>query len=145
MTRRGIAWTLGIIAVLASVIPAFAGVDEPIAIHHLDHSGLVLLGAAAAFFVRDPSAKGSPASGARWLVLTVLAPIAMMFVMWPSLYDYLDAHASLHALEHLVLAALGYVAVAAGERYVRGVGATMGVLMFVMAVLSAAGYGVMKP
>ena len=140
-----IAWILGVIAVLASIIPAFAGVDEPIAIHHLDHSGLVLLGAASAFFACDRDAKGSPASGSAWLVPIVLAPIAMMFIMWPSIYDYLDAHASLHALEHLVLAALGFVTVYAGERYVRGVGVTIGVLTVVMAVLSAGGYGVIKP
>ena len=141
----GIAWSLAAIAVLASIIPAYLGLDEPIAIHHLDHSGLVLLGAAAAFFASSADAKGSPAKGGGWLVPTVLAPIVMMFIMWPSVYDYLDTHASLHALEHLALAAIGFVTVYAGERYVRGVGFAVGLLTFVMAVISAGGYGVIKP
>src|SRR5579872_494267 len=139
------AWIAGTATVLASIIPAFSGVDEPVAIHHLDHSGLILGGVVTASLAYSVSAQdGSNATGA-WLASAILAPIAIMLLMWPSMYEYLDARPWLHAAEHVSLAGLGFVAAYSGQRYARGVGVAIGILTIAMAAVSAGGYGIVAP
>ncbi|MGC8485965.1 MAG: hypothetical protein ACP5O6_10090, partial [Candidatus Baltobacteraceae bacterium] len=110
--------------------------------HHLLHAGLMAGGALAGIFIsarpRDNTAGGS----AFWLLPALLAPMLAMFAMWPSAYNYFEAHPSGHVLEHLVLIALAFLATTAAERYAAGLGWIVGGAMIFMAVAAARGFGV---
>ncbi|MDQ2664279.1 MAG: hypothetical protein M3Y18_09675 [Candidatus Eremiobacteraeota bacterium] len=76
------------------------------------------------------------------IVPVVTAPMAAMYLMWPTIFAYLDAHPALHALDHVAFVALGFITAYAGERYVRGVGLTTGILFACMALAAAGFFGV---
>jgi hypothetical protein len=76
------------------------------------------------------------------LLVAVLAPIAVMFMMWPSEYAFFETHPGGHALEHLGIAALGFLSAFCGQRYASGVGWAMAIGLVDMAFLSAFGFGV---
>jgi uncharacterized membrane protein YeiH len=61
--------------------------------------------------------------------------------MWPSLYEFTESRPVLHALDHLVLGALGFAAAYAGQRYRDGVGWIASGVVVLMAITAAGGFG----
>ncbi|TAM75544.1 hypothetical protein EPN44_08835 [bacterium] len=143
--RRAGACVMVAATLAAAIIPSLRPEDVPIAEHHLFHAGIILLAVvAAALVVGGPSGAREQGSGL-WLVPVVAAPLAMMFLMWPSTYDYLDTHPLAHALDHIGLAVLGFAGAYGGQRYVRGVGWLVGLATVGMAVIAAGGFGFAPP
>src|SRR5690606_40841949 len=74
---------------------------ESIQAHHLQHFFLVsaggLLGIALARFLAGD--KTPDRDRERWLVPAILAPVGVMFAMWPTTYPYIEAIPLLHATE----------------------------------------------
>lgn len=134
--------TAGAIALagfVISVAPLERHGELPIPLHHLIHAVAVAGGVAIALLLmreaRDREEHGF------WLVPATLAPLAMMFLMWPSIYGSLDASPMLHVADHLALLLCGYVTAAAGQRYRAGTGWALGVLSVLMALTAAGGFG----
>ena len=141
MSRRGIGVAVLALAALAALVPLVDRHAElPIWQHHLLHAGLMAGGALAGILI---SARPRDTSGgsAFWLLPALLAPMLAMFAMWPSAYNYFEAHPSGHVLEHLVLIALAVLATTAAERYAAGLGWIVGGAMIFMAVAAARGFG----
>jgi hypothetical protein len=131
-----------VLSVGFAIVPELLGAEAGgVSGHHLRHAVLILGGAIAGVLIRPP-AKDPVREHAGWLAPTVLAPVAAMLVMWPTTYDYIEAHPPFHVLEHLVILALGVVTSYAGERYARGMGWVTGALLVLMAIGAAFGYGV---
>lgn len=138
------AFGLGVLAVtlVAAMVPFLDRHAElPIWQHHLLHAGLLAGGALGGIFV-TARARGSQGGSAFWLVPALLAPMAAMFAMWPSAYNYFELHPSGHVLEHLLLIALAYITTASAENYAAGLGWIVGGAMVFMAVAAARGFGV---
>lgn len=132
----------GIIALggfIVTVAPLERHGELPIPLHHLIHAAGVAGGVALALALmraaRDKNEHGA------WLFPATLAPLAMMFLMWPSLYASLDANPLLHVADHLALFLSGYVAVVTGQRYRAGTGWALGVISILMALTAAGGFG----
>lgn len=83
-----------------------------------------------------------PRGRGAWLLPALVAPLATMFVMWPSTYEYIEAHAFLHAMEHGAFIVLGGITTYAGFRFARSTGWLLGAIVTVMAWAAAFGYGV---
>ena len=128
------------------VVPVLPGAEAlPVWKHHLVHGLVLALSATSGLLfaaARPSSAATDGPGGGAWIILTVLAPIASMFLMWPTTYDWLEAHPTAHASEHFCFVILGFVAAYAGERYVRGVGWVSAIATVATAVVAAAGFGV---
>ncbi len=77
-----------------------------------------------------------------WLVPALLAPMAAMFLMWPSAYPYVEARPLLHSSMHALFIGLGALTTFAGYRYTRVVGWLLGGSLAVMAWLAAFFFGV---
>ncbi len=134
----------GLVAVVGAVRSMLEG-PEPIDVgaHHLVHAGLMLASVLSALLLaraRPDADRRTEAPG--WLVPAVLAPLAAMALMVPTFYPYLEAHPIAHALSHLALVVAGFVTAWCGERYRRGMGIATGVLLELMAVAAAFGWGV---
>jgi hypothetical protein len=126
------------------IVPLLPGAEAlPVWKHHLVHGGVLALSAASGLLFarrREPDA-AEPGSGL-WIIFTVFAPVASMFLMWPTTYEWFEAHPAAHASEHFCFIVLGFVAAYAGERYVRGVGWVSAIATVATAVAAAAGFGV---
>lgn len=138
--RKLLAGSAAVVAVVLSLAPLVSP-ERTIAVpdHHLDHALLAFLGIVAGLGYANPIADKE---AVRWLWPAALAPIVVMFLMAPPLYAIVDAQPWLHAVNHLVLAALAFLTAYAGQRYVRGVGWAAALLLETMAVVAAFGYGV---
>lgn len=124
---------------IVTVAPLVRHGDLPIPLHHVFHALGIAGGAALAIaLVRAP--RDTNEHGA-WLIPATLAPIAMMFLMWPSFYPALDGNPALHIADHAALFFTGYLTVAAGQRYRAGTGAVLGVITVLMALTAAGGFG----
>ncbi len=135
---------VGIGAALAAILLSFMPLithEVEIAVHdhHIDHAVLMGLGVVAVLCLYRRGAR--PPSPA-WLWVTVLLPVAIMFLMAPSLYSDIDPQPLPHSLYHLLFVVLAGVTVYAGQRYVRGVGWMSAVVLEFMAFVAAWGYGV---
>lgn len=124
---------------IITVAPAVRHGDLPIPLHHVLHAIGVAGGAALAIALmrtpRDANEHGM------WLIPATLAPIAMMFLMWPSFYGSLDVNPVLHIANHAALFLTGFCTVAAGQRYRAGTGVVLGVMTVLMALTAAGGFG----
>lgn len=134
-----IAWLIALGGFLITVAPLERHGELPIPLHHLIHAAGVAGGVALALAIaraqRDDNEHGF------WLFPATLAPIAMMFLMWPSFYASLDANPLLHLADHAALFLSGYVTVIAGQRYRSGTGWALGVISILMALTAAGGFG----
>lgn len=135
--RRASALIFAIATIGMAAMPLFRSDNVTTATHHLLHGMLILGGVATAIAL----ANGAPSGKSGWLFGVVGAPLLIMFLMWPSLYDLLDAAPIAHVGEHLAIAALGFTCAYAGQRYANGVGVLMGILTVGMAVLASGGFG----
>ena len=100
--------------------------------HHLDHAGQFLLGAMLGVLLGSlPTVSRRLGDGRRIGSAAVLAaPMLMMLVMVPRIYEPLERHPFEHALYHLAMAALGLVTGLGATR----LGLVTGRLMFVLSV-----------
>jgi mono/diheme cytochrome c family protein len=139
--RTTAALFLGVTVALGVLPPILGARDLPTAQHHLVHSALIAGAVVAGVLFAVPS-RDTRAGHYGWLLLTTLAPIAAMLLMWPSEYAWFELHPAGHAAEHLGLVGLGFVAGYAGQRYAAGIGWASGLSLFAMAFASAWGFGV---
>jgi hypothetical protein len=136
-------WTVGAVSVAIAVTPAvMAPVTVTVPLHHIWHAGLIALGIITGLLANAGSKPSVERPAPMWIVPVVTAPMAAMYLMWPALFGYLDVHPALHGLDHLVFVGLGFITAYAGERYVRGVGWTTGILFECMALAAAGFFGV---
>lgn len=139
---------IGIAAAAAAILLSFMPVitnEVEIAVHdhHLDHAVLMGLAVVAVLFLYRPKERQSPAvPSAVWLWISVLLPVAIMFLMAPNLYSEVDPQPLPHTLYHLLFVALAALTVYAGQRFVRGVGWMSAIVLEFMAFVAAWGYGV---
>jgi hypothetical protein len=136
---------LGAVAVLVgALVPFFVHHPESIQAHHLKHAIYITGGgflglALAQAFPGNRSGKEQPI----WLIPAILAPLVQMFLMYPSLYDWMMAHPPVHFLQHLAIGLMPTLATFAGQRYTRGIGWIVGASAVAMAFAAAFGYGVL--
>lgn len=140
------AYVFLILALGSLVVPVLPGAEAlPVWKHHLVHGAVLALAAASGLSFAALRARRSPPAGSgagAWIILTVLAPVASMFLMWPTTYAWFEDHPAAHASEHFVFIVLGFVAAYSGERYVSGVGWMSGIATVATAIAAAAGFGV---
>ncbi len=145
MKSRTLGYVVLALTVLFALAPAYrTGVEFPVRIHHLLHA-IILIGAALSGLL---IARRSPAAftkRATWLVLSIVAPMLAMLLMWPSEYSPLEKLPAAHVFEHLGLALLGFLTAYAGQQYAYGVGTAMALSLWTMAFLAAWGFGVSPP
>ncbi len=166
LTRTYVLLAIGFVSVVVAVLEL--GLPDPhlnIRNHHIQHVFIILggglFGLALAYAVaslRGPSESvprkaqadagereqwqdARPSRGA-WLFPALVAPLAVMFAMWPSSYEYIEAHALLHATEHGVFIVLGGITTFAGFQFARSTGWLLGAIVTVMAWAAAFGFGV---
>ncbi len=133
----------GIAAAVAAVVLSFMPLithEVEIAVHdhHIDHAVLMGLGVLAVLCLYRRREASSPV----WLWITVLLPVAIMFLMAPSLYSDIDPQTVPHSFYHLLFVVLAAVTAYAGQRFVRGAGWMSAVVLEFMAFVAAWGYGV---
>ena len=133
---------------LASALVPLSPLAEalPIWKHHLVHGLVLALAASAgillAHLTARTDAQEQEAGPAFWVIVSVLAPVFSMFLMWPTTYDWLELHPLAHGAEHFCFVGLGFFAAFGGERYVRGVGWVSAAATVLTAIAAAAGFGV---
>lgn len=130
-------------AILAVVLSFMPAITHEVAIevhaHHIDHAVLMGLGAIAVLALYR---RGAQAASPMWAWITVLLPVAIMFLMSPSLYSDVDPQPWPHSFYHLLFVLLAAITVYAGQRFVRGVGWMSAIVLEFMAFVAAWGYGV---
>lgn len=142
MKSRPLGYLVLVLTVVFALAPLYRGeVEFPVRIHHLLHAG-ILIGAALAGLLIARRSQSSVAARATWLVVSIIAPLLAMLLMWPSEYLPLDKLPAAHAVEHLALLFLGFLTAYAGQKYAYGVGAAMAFSLWAMAFLAAWGFGV---
>ncbi len=145
MTWRRLGYAILAITIVFGLAPAYRGAaDFPIRIHHLLHA-VILIGAALAALLIVHRKPAPLTRRAAWLVLSIVAPVIAMLLMWPSNYSPLDKLPAAHAFEHLALVLFGFLTAYAGQQYAYGVGTAMALSLWVMAFLAAWGFGVSPP
>lgn len=86
---------------------------------------------------------GRPRIGhSAWLIAAILAPAAVMFLMWPSMYEYIEARPWIHAWVHLWYVILSVVTTFAGYMFSKSAGWVLSAVVGVMAWAAAFGFGV---
>jgi len=100
--------------------------------HHLDHAGQFFLGAMLGLLLGSLPTLSRHLGDRSTIGLTavIAAPMLMMLVMVPRIYEPLERHPLEHALYHLAMAALGLVTGLGATR----LGVVAGRLMFVLSV-----------
>lgn len=117
--------------------------DHSIKDHHLQHLFFLIGGGLWGIALARWLAKRHPRDRQGvWLVPALLAPLAAMFLMWPSAYPYVETRPLLHASMHGVFVALGVLTTFAGYQYTRVVAWLLGGSLAVMAWLAAFFFGV---
>lgn len=145
MKSRTLGYIVLALTVVFALAPAYRGhVEFPVRIHHLLHA-VILIGGALSGLLIARRGPGSITSRAAWLVVSIVAPLLAMLLMWPSEYSPLDKLPAAHAFEHLGLMLLGFLTAYAGQQYAYGVGAAMALSLWAMAFLAAWGFGVSPP
>jgi hypothetical protein len=140
-SRRLIASLVLLATVVFALGPLYREGDVTIPVHHVLHTVMIFGAALAAVLFTWPGATGSRGSAA-WLILAVVAPVAAMFLMWPSDYSVFEGAPALHAAQHLGLASLGFLTGYSGQRYAAGIGVAMSASLILMGLLAAGGFGV---
>lgn len=145
MKTRALGYAVLALTVVFALAPAYRGAaDFPIRIHHLLHAA-ILIGAGVSALLLTRRSPAPLTTRAVWLVLSIVAPLIAMLLMWPSEYSPLDKLPAAHAFEHLGLALFGFLTAYAGQQYAYGVGTAMTLSLWVMAFLAAWGFGVSPP
>lgn len=117
--------------------------DHSIKDHHLQHLFFLIGGGLWGIALARWLARRHPhGQQSAWLAPALLAPMAAMFLMWPSAYPYVESRPFLHASMHLVFVGLGALTTFAGYRYTRVVSWLLGGSLAVMAWLAAFFFGV---
>lgn len=119
-------------------------VEFPVRLHHLLHT-VILIGAALSGLLIVRRGPARITARAAWLIISIVAPLLAMFLMWPSEYSPLEKLRSAHAFEHLGLLLFGFLTAYAGQQYAYGVGTAMTLSLWIMAFLAAWGFGVAPP
>jgi cytochrome c oxidase subunit I len=109
--QLGFAVAVAVVALVAFFPQVVDASETSIRYHHLDHAGQFLLGTLLGLLLGSLRAVSRrlgdrPGIG---LAVAILAPLAMMLLMVPRLYEPLEAHSLQHALYHLAMAAFGLV------------------------------------
>lgn len=135
---------VGIAAAIAALVLSFMPLithETEIAVHehHIEHAVLMGLGILAVLLLYR---RGSEPASPIWLWIAVLLPVAIMFLMAPSLYSDIDPQPLPHSFYHLMFVILAAVTAYAGQRFVRGVGWMSALVLEFMAFVAAWGYGV---
>jgi len=138
---------LGLVAVVVAEL--HLGLPDPdlsIKNHHIQHVFFILggglWGLALAGSLMPAGGKEPRRGRSAWLALAIAAPLAAMFLMWPSTYEYLEAHPLVHALDHGVFIVLSGLTTFAGYQFARSIGWVVGAALTVMAWAAAFGFGV---
>lgn len=136
---------LGAAAVLVgALVPFFVHHHESIQAHHLKHAIYILGGGFLGLALAQAFPGDRPnQEQALWLLPAILAPLVQMFLMYPSLYDWMMAHPPVHFLQHLAIGLMPTLATFAGQRYTQGIGWIVGASAVVMAFAASFGYGVL--
>jgi cytochrome c oxidase subunit 1 len=112
--------------------------------HHLQHAAEFLLGVLIGLVIMSLPAISrhvGPRAADLGIAAVVGAPVAMMLIMLPRIYEPLEGHALEHASFHLGMAAFGLVAGLGAGALGRVTGRLAVVLAVGMAVMYAAGAG----
>lgn len=121
--------------------------DHSIKDHHLQHMffliGGGLWGVGLARLLER--SRGRRERQGAWLVPALVAPMAAMFIMWPSTYPYVEARPALHILEHAVFIGLGVLTTFAAYQYAQVVAWLLGGSLAAMAWVAAFFFGVTAP
>ncbi|HET6895793.1 MAG TPA: cytochrome c [Candidatus Baltobacteraceae bacterium] len=142
---RMLGYVILALTVVFALAPAYRGdVEFPIRIHHLLHA-VILVGAGVSALLLTRRSPARLATRAAWLVVSIVAPVIAMLLMWPSNYSPLDKLPAAHTFEHLGLAVFGFLTAYAGQQYAYGVGTAMTLSLWAMAFLAAWGFGVSPP
>lgn len=145
MKSRTLGYVVLILTVIFALAPSYRGIVEfPVRVHHLLHA-VILIGAALAGLLIARRTSAPLAKRASWLVLSIVAPMLAMLLMWPSEYSPLDKLPLAHVFDHLGLVLLGFLTAYAGQQYAYGVGTAMTLSLWTMAFLAAWGFGVSPP
>lgn len=145
MKTRTLGYAVLVLTILFALAPAYRGsVEFPVRTHHLLHAAM-LVGAALSGLLIARTASTSFSARAAWLVLSVVAPMLAMLLMWPSEYSPLEKLPAAHVFEHLGLLLFGFATAYAGQQYANGVGVAMSLSLWTMAFLAAWGFGVSPP
>lgn len=145
MKTRTLGYLVLVLTMLFALAPAYrSGVEFPVRIHHLLHA-VILIGAALAGLLIARRSPAPFATRASWLVLSIVAPMLAMLLMWPSEYSPLEKLPAAHVFEHLGLVLTGFLTAYAGQQYAYGVGTAMALSLWTMAFLAAWGFGVSPP
>jgi cytochrome c oxidase subunit 1 len=139
---------LGMAAAVAAIVFFLPAVADPgedhVQLHHLAHAGQFLFGLALGLTLASLPTAFAVLSRPRWasdagLAAAIVAPLVMLLLMTPSIYESLDAHPALHALYHVGIAALGLVTGVGCAVLGRLTGFVVAVASLGMAVVFAAG------
>ncbi len=145
----GLRTAAAVVAALTVAAAARAILEGPEVIdvteHHLQHAVLILGGVATALLLARARRRVSPLSHPAWLAPALLAPLAAMALMVPTFYAYLNLHPPAHAVTHVGLVITGFLTAWCGERYRGGMGWATSILIEIMAVAAAFGWGVGGP
>lgn len=145
MKPRTLGYIVLTLTVLFALAPVYRGaVEIPVRVHHLLHA-IMLIGSALAGLLIVQRTPAPFAKRASWLVLSIVAPMLAMLLMWPSEYSPLDRLPAAHVFDHLGLVLLGFLTAYAGQQYANGVGTAMTLSLWTMAFLAAWGFGVSPP
>ncbi len=143
-------YLLLVLGAVATAVGIFAiGLPDPhlsIKNHHIQHvffilgGGLYGLAIAMGITMRQTERKW-PGRGA-WLAPALVASLVIMIAMWPSTYSYIEAHPTLHALQHGFYIVASAAATFSAYQFARGAGWIIGGMQVLMAWAAAFGFGV---
>lgn len=115
----------------------------PLGLHHLEHAFLLFGGGVfgIAYVRRHPHSWGDPL----WLFAMMLLGTASLVLMVPDVYTSVDAYPVLHALLHIGFLVIGYSGGYAAERYSPRNGLAWTLMIVMMGVITATGFGAPPP
>ena len=145
-TNAGFAVVSGLAVVCAlSLLPEAVELAERSAeAHHLSHAAQFALGGLVGLGVASRLALVRPVYGGMtwWALLAVVAaPVVMLLVMTPAIYDPLEGNEPLHLLFHWGIVVLGLITGWASVRFGRASGVAIFVLSVAMGLAFAGGVG----
>lgn len=136
------AWplALGLLVAIDLLGPlAFGAAAPPLALHHLEHAFLLVSGGlfAMAYVRRRPKPYGDPL----WILAVIGLGTLSLVLMLPDVYGIVDAEPILHTLLHVGFLVIGWLGGYAAERYAPKLGFGWQLLVIVMGVITATGFG----